>query len=415
MVGLFITWVLFSFAPFPAGAADTIKIGVVDVFSGPFSHSGPAITAGVKFTIDEQNAKGGLFGKKVELVIEDSEMKADVGLRKAKKLILEDKVDFLQVGTGSHIVIACLKLAETHKKILFTTHGAAHSITGPEFNRYSFRIGHHNYGYSAAMLNLLVKTPYRKFYLINMDFKAGRDFADEFRAAIKKYIPDAQIVGEDFPPLNNKDYAPYVTKVVNSKADAIITNNFGPDLTLLIKQSRALGLKVPFPFVAIFAAEPYFGIELKDDMVGNWGVALYDMRINTPENQEFIKAYHEQHKKDKDFNTWWPYGVIGQAYCGWKMALAGMEKAGALDTEKIITALEGFSYQTVVGEWKIRKCDHTAIYPMFGFQIEGGSNPYYNGSIRPDVKFPWYGPNYVTIPAEKVALPATADYNARCK
>jgi len=413
--GLFLILALFSFAPFPATAADTIKIGALDVFSGPFSHSGPAITGGMKFAVDEQNAKGGLFGKKIELIVEDHEMKADVGLRKAKKLILEDKVDILSVGTGSHVSLACLKFAEQNKKLLFTTHGAAEGITGKEFSRYAFRIGHHNYGYTAGMFQLLANTPYKKFYLLNMDYAAGRDFSGHFVKNIKNFIPDAQVVGEDFPPLNNKDFAPYVTKVINSKADAVVTMSWGPDLTLMIKQGRALGLKAPFPFIAVFAAEPYFGIDLKDDMVGNWGVALYDMRINTPENQKFVQAYHAQHKNDKDFNTWWPYGVIGAAYCGWKMTLAGMEKAGAFDTEKIISTLEGFSYNTVVGTWTIRKCDHTTLYPLFGFQVQGGQNPYYNGSIRQDVNFPWYGPNYVTIPAEKVAMPATPEYNPRCK
>jgi len=396
-------------------AESKVKMGVLDCFSGPFSHSGPAITAGVKFAVDEQNAKGGLFGRQIEMVIVDHEMKADVALRKAKKLILEDHVDFLQVGTGSHVSIACSKLAEANKKIMITTHGAAHSITGSDFSRYFFRLGHNNYAYSVGMFYLLGKTPYKKFYLLNMDYKAGRDFADDFKKTIKNYISNAQVVGEDYPPLNNKDFAPYITKVIKAKADAIVTNSWGPDLTLMIKQARALGLKTPFPFVAVFAAEPHFGIELKDDLVGNWGVALYDMRIHTPENQRFVKAYHEQHKNDKDFNTWWPYGVIGQAYCGWKTALVGMEKAGSLDPEKMISTLEDFSYQTIVGKWKIRKCDHTALYPLFGFQVEGGWNPYYNGSIRPDVKFPWYGPNYVTIPADNVALPATADYNPRCK
>ena len=414
-VSLFLILAVIALLPSNPLAADKLKLGVVDCFSGPFSHSGPAITAGVKFAVDEQNAKGGLFGKKIELVIEDHEMKADVGLRKAKKLFLEDKVDFMQVGTGSHVVLASLKLAETYKKLLFTTHGAAHSITGGDFNRYIFRIGHHNYGYTAGMFQLLARTPYKRLYLMNMDYKAGRDFADEFKQAIKNYIPDAQVVGEDYPPLNNKDFGPYITKVIKSKAEAIVTMSWGPDLTLMIKQGRALGLKVPFPFVAVFAAEPYFGVDLKDDMVGNWGVALYDMRVNTPENQRFVQAYHAQHKNDKDFNTWWPYGVIGQAYCGWKTALAGMEKAGSFDTEKMIASLEDFSYKTVVGEWKIRKCDHNAVYPLFGFQVDGGRNPYYNGSIRSDVNFPWYGPNYVTIPAEKVSLPATADYNSRCK
>jgi branched-chain amino acid transport system substrate-binding protein len=404
-----------SVAPCSVSAAEPIKIGVLDTFSGPFSHSGPAITAGMKFAVDEQNANGGLFGRRIELVIEDHEMKADVGLRKAKKLILEDKVDFLSVGTGSHVSLATMKFADANKKLLFTTHGAAEAITGKEFSRYVFRIGHQNYGYTAGMLQLLADTPYRKFYLLNMDYAAGRDFSAHFVKNIKTYIPDAEVVGEDFPPLNNKDFAPYVTKVINSKADAVVTMSWGPDLTLMIKQGRSLGLKAPFPFVAVFAAEPYFGTDLKDDMAGNWGIALYDMRINTPENQKFVAAYHEQHKNDKDFNTWWPYGVIGAAYSGWKMTLAGIEKAGSLDTEKIISTLEGFSYKTVVGTWTIRACDHTTLYPLFGFRVQGGQNPYYNGSIRPDVKFPWYGPNYVTIAADKVEMPATAAYNPRCK
>jgi hypothetical protein len=88
--------------------------------------------------------------------------------------------------------------------------------------------------------------------------------------------------------------------------------------------------------------------------------------------------------------------------------------AGSLDPEKVIQAFEGFQYKSAVGLWTMRKCDHQAILPMYGGVTVAGWNPFYNGSIRPDVKFPWEGPNIEMFSADKVALPATSDYNPRC-
>ena len=97
------------------------------------------------------------------------------------------------------------------------------------------------------------------------------------------------------------------------------------------------------------------------------------------------------------------------------MALAALEKAGSLEPEKVIPVFEGFQYESPVGLWTMRPCDHQAIMPMYGGATRGGENPYFNGSIRPDVKFPWLGPDLKKLPAEKVAIPATPDYNPRCK
>jgi ABC-type branched-subunit amino acid transport system substrate-binding protein len=134
--------------------------------------------------------------------------------------------------------------------------------------------------------------------------------------------------------------------------------------------------------------------------------------VKTPENEEIIKKYHERHKDDKDFLTRWPTSDTSMTLLGWKMVFAAVEKAGSLDRGKIIETLENnFQWKSPVGLWTMRKCDHQVILPMFGGAIEGGPNPFYNGSIRPDVEFPWMGPNLVEISADKVALPPTAQYN----
>jgi len=394
-------------------AADTIKIGVVDAFSGPFEYIGRYANCAINFVVDEQNAKGGLLGKKIELLWEDGEMKPDVSVRKAKKLILQDKVQILAGCAGSHVGIALNQVSRQYKKLTIQYAAAANEITGKEFSPYSFRVGHIIYPYSQTYGILSAKLGLKKFYIIVMDYAGGRDYGKSFREAIKKFVPDAEIVGEVYHPIGNKDFAPYITKIVDSKPDAVVTGNWGPDFTLLVNQSRSLGMKAPF--IAMFAADPTLLNVVQDAGTGNIFSEVYSVRVNTPENQEMIAKYHAKHKNDKNFDTWWPTGLIGVYICGWKMALAAVEKAGSLDPDKIIETFEGFSYRTPVGIWTMRKCDHQAIFPMFGGKIEGGLNPYFNGSIRPDIKFPFEGPDIITFPGETIAIPATPEYNPRCK
>jgi ABC-type branched-subunit amino acid transport system substrate-binding protein len=397
---------IFTFTPV-AFSADTIKIGQLDPLSGPFEYAGRLYYAGLKFVVDEQNKKGGLLGKKLEIIQEDSELKPDVTTRKAKKLILEDKVNFLASGTGTHISIALNKVATAYKTIYINYGGMGDICQGKEFSRYAFRVCQNSYNFTSAFAQFMALKPFRKFYIICQDYAWGHDVANDFKKQLKIHLPEAQIVGEDYHPLATKDFGPYITKVMAAKADAVFTGNWGPDSRLLVKQARALGLKAPFPFVMTFGVDPYVEQELGDDSIGIHYVYDYTVRVDTPENRAMIERYRTYHKDDKDVLTQWPVGSIGHTICGWQMVVALIEKIGTIDPEKFIEAFEGFSYKTPVGVWTMRKCDHQVLLPMFGGVVEGGPNPYF--------PFPWLGPKIVTFPPEKVAIPATPDYNPRCK
>ena len=91
------------------------------------------------------------------------------------------------------------------------------------------------------------------------------------------------------------------------------------------------------------------------------------------------------------------------ACIGWMMTFAAIEKAGTLDPEKVIEAYEGFQYESPVGTYTMRACDHQALMPMYGIVIKAGPNPFYNGSIREDVKFPWDGPDLEVFPLTSLA------------
>ncbi len=400
--------------PSAAAAADTIKIGYLEAKSGVFESVGRFFQAGFQFAVDEQNEKGGLFGKKIEVVVEDSEFKGDVANRKAKKLIMEDKVDILASGGSSAVAVVMNKVAPTYKTLYLNHGGMTDDIQGREFSRYGFRIVPNMYNHYAALALFMATRPYRRFYIIGPDYLAAYSASKAFKEQIKIHVPDAKIVGEDYHPLGTtRDFGPYITKIIAAKADAVVVESFGPDLINMIKQSRSMGLKAPFPFLS-HVLEPYPMYELKDDGVGLHVAAGYSVRVSTPENKELIRKYHERHKEDKDFQTWWPVGLQGAGVIGWKMTFAAIEKAGSLDPEKVIEAFEGFQYKSAVGLWTMRKCDHQVLVPMYGVVMEGGTNPFFNGSIRPEVKFPWEGPNIQMFPADKVSLPATSDYNPGC-
>lgn len=406
--------ILLLWIPLRAISADTIKIGVLEALSGPQEYTGRFWLAGLQFAIDEQNAKGGLFGKKIEYISEDSEWKPDVANRKARKLIMEDRVDILASAGASAVSIALNKAATSYKKPFILYGANADDIMGREFSPYAFRVCQNAHNIYTALALSMVNKPYRRFYIVAPDNVVGYSFSNTFKEQIKIHVPDAKIVGEDYPPLFTvKDFGSYTLKIIAAKADAVTLGLFGPDLINMIKQSRAMGLKVPFPFLT-HIAEPYPMYELKEDGVGLYSAGAYSLNVKTPENQEMIKRFHEKHKNDKDFLTWWPFGYCGQGIIGWRMTFAALEKAGSVDPEKVIEAFEGFQYNSAVGLWTMRKCDHQVILPMYGGVTVAGSNPFYNGSIRPEVKFPWEGPNIEMFPPDKVALPATRDYNPRC-
>ena len=258
-------------------AADTVKIGLLTPLSGPAEIAGRMFRGAAQFAVDEQNAKGGLMGKKIEILFEDSEMKVDVGLRKAKKLILQDKVNFLGVGADDALAIALNKLTPEYKMLLLEAYASAIEVTGKEFSRYTFRVYPNTYSLCAAMVQMAKAKGFKRFYNIALDFLPGHDHVRIWKELVKKEMPDAQMVGEDFFPWNTKDFGPYVTKIKAAKPDMIMLGAFGPDVINMVKQSRRMGLKVPF--MNHFALDPMMTRALGQDADGMYSVSGYSMEI----------------------------------------------------------------------------------------------------------------------------------------
>jgi branched-chain amino acid transport system substrate-binding protein len=384
-----------------ASAAEKIVIGMIEPTSGPFKASGERSALSAKHAVDEVNARGGLLGREVALVVEDSLFKPDVAVRKATKLILEDKADFLTGSLGSHVVLAVMKVAEKYKKPFLVSNSEAASITGKDFNPYIFRTTPSTDQRSAAVVSYLAKyTNYKKYYILCMDFSLGREIGEAYKEKLGK-IPGAQLVGEDYHPLGLKDFSPYVSKVIGSGAEVVLTGNYGPDLGNMIRAGGQLGWKAITAGGYLF--DPVILQDVKEAALGHLVFNHTLIDLGNPQWKKFYQDFSEKHK-NLDKVAYSPVLGVSQ-YFTLQWLFDVVKKAGTVDSDKVIKAWEGASYAMPWGKVTMRACDHQILTLYKAAPI-----------VRENDFFPFpYTGKLVTIPEEDVTvLPGKTD-NPRCK
>jgi branched-chain amino acid transport system substrate-binding protein len=375
----------------PVWAAEPIKIALFDPRSGPFKPTGDTYAWAIEFLVEEINQSGGILGRKVELVEEDSQLKPDVAVRKATKDIMEG-VKFIATGTGTHIALALQQVAAKNKVIFFSYGAEGAEVTGKFCSPYTFRVSPNTEMRSLAIANFLATKPFRKFYAINMDYAFGHDAAQGFIRRVKQVMPDAKIVGDDYHPIANKDFGPYISKIIAAKPDVVFTGNWGVDLVNLIKQSRDLGMKTPF--ICYYLNDPLVVMPvLKEAAVGSWACEAYTLTVPTAANKDFLRRWSEK-KKFVDLSKW-PFGSMGKAYNGTKFVLEAIKKAGKLDIPTIIKTWEGMRWEGITGPMIMRAEDHQVMLPIPVAEIVKTSEFY---------PFPYVGKPDI-VPLEKTTVP----------
>jgi len=353
---------------------DTIKIGVVNPFSGPGSISGELFYLAAAWVAHDINTQGGILVdgkmKKIQIFKGDTQVKPDIAKKVMERLILEDKVDALVGTSGTHITLVGQMMAGLHKKIFMNNTSFSDILLDEKnWNPYVFQVMAPNTTqWTLALAQYYTKRPEKKFYIICQDYAYGHAYAETFKAAIKKYKPEAQIVGEDFFPLFVKDFAPYLTKIKASGADAIITQAWAADNENLQKQAKQFGLKVPIS--SIYLDDPNTLKSIGGNAgVGNILIQAYIPAINTPANKRFTELWNKQWKKwskpyDTDFYRW-PIGFVGSGVISLYWLFDVMQKAGTTNSEKIIKTWEGYKYNSIIGPLYMRPQDHLMLGDIY--------------------------------------------------
>jgi len=339
-------------------AADTIKLAPCEPLSGTFKDIGDRYLEGVQYAVQVINDQGGLLGRKVEVIPIDSELKPDVATRKATKLILKDGVKYFCGGTGSSVGGAMSVLVAKNNAIMVSYGMAAASLTGAKCSRNFFRTCLNTDIQSAALARWVAKSGCKKVLGIAQDYSFGHEALAAFMKKVKELNPSIQVVGELFHKAGEKDFAPYISQIINSGADVVWTPNWGNDLTLLIKQGKNLGMKAKI--ASYYLNDEYLVKSVGDDsaIVGNVTAESYMVTIPTEKNKQFVEGFY----KAKGYYPTW---LRGKAYISTMFWAEAVKKAGKDDVDAVIKAWEGLTYDGPAGKYYMRPCDHQAQIPVW--------------------------------------------------
>jgi branched-chain amino acid transport system substrate-binding protein len=342
-------------------AASAIKVGIVDSYSGPAAIFGIDMRDGFRMGVNEINAKGGVLGKKFEIVTRDEKFKPDVALAMAKELVMKENVDILMGTISSASALAISDFAKREKIPFFVTYAKSEKITGEKGHRYVFSMAENTAMAGRAAGSVLAKKPYMKYWIAGDDMEYGHAISESTWNQVKKLKPNAKLLGETWWKVGETDFVPYITQIMAAKPDFIIMGNSGASVIGFQKAAKATGLieKVPiYQHTAIeFAVLTSLGMEGPENVAGTASYMFYYPK--TPENQAFAAKFQKQYNRLPTMPAFYGYSTaqfIIQAY----------QKAGKIDKEKLIDALEGATLNTsAIGKLQIRKCDHQLLLPVY--------------------------------------------------
>jgi branched-chain amino acid transport system substrate-binding protein len=338
--------------------SEPIKIGAMFISSGKMGGYGKHGGQAIQLAVDEINADGGVLGRNLEAVVEDTKLKKDVALALAERFVNQDKVDFLMGPTSSGIAMGLTEFARQNKKILVLTQAATDALTGAKFHPYVFSTLSNAMMHSRSGAYLMASKPYKKYMCVGPDYSYGHSSWKMFKSKLQELRPDVEFVGELFPKFLAQDYSEEIKKVLEAKPDAVWCPLWGGDAINFIKQALPTGLfdKVKFAFPVAGALEVL--VPMGSDMpTGVYVSSRYFFTSpDSSMNQRFVKDYYARFSEYPDY-------MAGETYAGVYFIKVAIERAGTIEADKIIEAMEKepLSWETPEGWKTMRSEDHSIV------------------------------------------------------
>lgn len=363
----------------------------------PVSPGSSQVTMAQKLAVEECNARGGLLGRKVELIVEDDQLKPEVAISKAQKHLLEGKIAAIMVTSSSTIKPLQDLTTQYNMPLVMIAH--AEEATGKNFTYNSFRPAYNTAMAARATIAFAAKhlKDKKKFYLLNPDYKFGHDLAASLKRELARQIPEAQLLGEDYHPFMSKDFSVYLTKIKMSGAEVILNQSFGFDAGVLVKQRAELG--VPAVVLGPGVLDPAAIRERPESSIGNCGCDTWFPTSTSKESLDFLSSWERTYKDSKEYPI--PTSISARDYIAVTFLLEAIKEAGSAEPAKLIPTLETLRLRTISGDVYLRACDHQLIMPFQCVTVIKKDRPYYSAPI--------------TIPASEIMIDERDVDNPRCK
>jgi branched-chain amino acid transport system substrate-binding protein len=345
-----------------AQKGETVRIAFMDPLSGPFANVGQNQLKSWQFAAEKLSGAKNPAGVKFEVVGFDNKGSPQESLNTLKAAI-DQGFRYITQGNGSGAGLALEDAVSKYnernpgKEIVYLNYAAVDpSMTNEKCDFWHFRLDADTSMKMEALTTFMKdQKNVHKVYIIGQNYSHGQQVSKFFKEAIARKRPDVQIVGDDLHPIGQvKDFAPYVAKIKQSGADAVLTGNWGQDLTLLVKAMNDAGLKIPmYTYYAGVTGTPTALAAGGDSEVY---VVAYGHANHTGELGQFGAEFHK--KFNDDYYTYATYNGIN-------LLGAAMAKAKTTNPMAVARAMEGLTVKSFAGDVTMRASDHQLQQTMF--------------------------------------------------
>ena len=394
----------------PAVAQPTpIKVALIESMSGPFANTGEAVFRNLVWATERVNARGGvkLPGVARNLSIEryDSKGQNEEALS-ALRAAIDDGVTVIAQGNSSATAAVLIDAINKHnerepaKRVIFLNYSAVDpTLTNEKCSYWHFRFDAHADMRMTALMDVFSSDKNTKsIYLIGQDYSFGQSVLKEAKRQITAQRPDVEIVGDELHPLGRvKDFIPYAAKIKASGAQAVLTGNWGNDLTLLIKAAKDVGFDGKFyTFYGNALGAP---AAIGDAGVGKViAVAEWFPNAAGSPSETFYQSFRQRFPAPKDDYVHMRMQMVIEALS------QSMEKAGSIEAGAVAAQMEK-AVVTMAGQTgAMRAADHQFQQPLLVAQM----GKLGDAGVKFDVEGSGFGFRVIkTIASDKAAMPTT--------
>jgi len=305
--------------------ADTIRIGHLTPVTGFLGPLGEYAQMGVKLAAETINAAGGVMGRQIELVMEDS-VNPQTASAKAERLIDRDNVILIIGEISSASGLAIGQVADRKKRIFINTGCNSDQLRGSGCNPFMFHIEGANSMYVNAVGSYLLRADLvkgKKWYSLTADYAFGHDLLRVAKLFMEKN--GGSFAGDELVPTDATDFSPYILKIRQAKPDLVVSNLAGNQITNFIKQYAEYGL--PFPLAGFgFDTAVAWGAG-EGNFSGIWPLVWHHL-VDTPSSKAYVAAFTKKYGKPPENQSWGDYNAL-------KIVAQAMADAKSTDAQKI--------------------------------------------------------------------------------
>jgi branched-chain amino acid transport system substrate-binding protein len=350
----------------PAQGGKVVKIGDLGSKVGVFEGYGKYQSMGIQLAVEELNAKGGVLGHKVEVIVEDDETKPAPAVRKAEKLILQDDVKLLVGAISSGATMAVMDVSKKHKVLHWNAVSCAEFMRTTKFHKYYFANQPDSRMQANGLAKYILDKLGKRVYIFYTDYAMGQSDGRQFKTAIEKL--GGEVVGVAGAPLDTKDFSPWFGAINQSKPEVLFLAFAGTDSLRLMTQLHSFGMTKQYKLAGIDC----FLLQQDLPAIAEAMEGFVQLNHFSPYNPDKdMQAFNTKFKKKFGVDA----NIAAGAYDGVIFWANAVEKAKSFDADAVSAALEGMCLDgTHVGRQCIRKEDHQVVMDMYLYRVEKGKN-----------------------------------------